>query len=139
MGDDDYFVPFSSAWVSDRLYRVVADFGSAGRAVKVDGWHEAMDEAWRQLVDELPDGSSWVDDYRAAALECRLGVSFKDVARVAGRRGYGGFGVSYPADLLLAEDDKVAAMRAAILTALDRHVDRCELGVPLLSDAVRSA
>ncbi len=139
MGDDDYFVPFSSAWISDRLYRVTADFGSMGRAVKVDGWHEAMDEAWHQLVDQLPDGSSWVDDYRAAALECRLTVTFNDVTRVVGRRGYGGFGVSYPGELLLAEDDKVVAMRTAILTAIDRHVDRCELGVPLLSDAVGSA
>lgn len=139
MGDDDYFVPFSSAWISDRLYRVTADFGSMGRAVKVDGWHEAMDEAWHQLVDQLPDGSSWVDDYRAAALECRLTVTFNDVTRVVGRRGYGGFGVSYPAELLLAGDHKVVAMRTAILTAIDRHVDRCELGVPLLSDAVGSA
>lgn len=139
MGDDDYFVPFSSAWISDRLYRVTADFGSMGRAVKVDGWYEAESTAWRQLVDELPDGSSWVDDYRAAALECRLTVTFNDVTRVGGRRGYVGFSVSYPAELLLAEDDKVAAMRAAILTAIDRHVDRCELGVQLLSDAVRGA
>lgn len=139
MGDDDYFVPFSSAWISDRLYRVTADFGSMGQAVKVDGWYEAESTAWRQLVDELPDGSSWVEDYRAAALNCRLSVTFNDVARVTGRRGYGGFSVSYPTDLLLAEDDKVAAMRTAILTAIDRHVDRCELGVPLLSEAVRSA
>lgn len=139
MGDDDYFVPFSSAWISDRLYRVVADFGSMGRAVKVDGWHEAENTAWRQLVDELPDGSSWVDDYRAAALECRLTVTLNDVTRVVGRRGYGGFSVSYPVDLLLAQDDKVVAMRSAILTAIDRHVDRCELGVPLLTEAVRSA
>ncbi len=138
MGDDDYFVPFSSSCVSDRLYRVVSDFGSAGRAVKIDGWYEAESAAWRQLVDELPDGSSWVDDYRAAALECRLTVTFNDVTRVGGRRGYGGFSVSYPAELLLAEDDKVAAMRTAILAAIDRHVDRCELDVPLLSDAVRS-
>lgn len=139
MGDDDYFVPFSSSWISDRLYRVVSDFGSAGRTVKVDGWYEAEDTAWRQLADELPDGSSWVEDYRAAALECRLSVTFNDVIRVTGRRGYGGFSVSYPADLLLAEDDKVVAMRTAILTAIDRHVDRCELGVPLLSEAVRGA
>lgn len=139
MGDDDYFVPFSSSCLSDRLYRVVSDFGSAGRAVKVDGWYEEMDEAWRQLVDELPDGSSWVDDYRAAALQCRLTVTCNDVSRVVGRRGYGGFSVSYPAELLLAEDDKVVAMRTAIVTAIDRHVDRCELGVPLLSDALRGA
>jgi hypothetical protein len=139
VASNDYFVPFNSAWISDRLYRGVADFGTAGRAVEIDGWHGAMDAAWHQLVDALPDGSSWVEDYRAAALDCHLSVVFKDVTRVTGRRGYGGFGVSYPTELLLAEGDKVVAMRTAILAAIDRHVERCQLDVPLLSEAVRNA
>lgn len=139
MSPEDWFVPFSTGWISMRLYRVVADHGDRGRIVEVDGWRDIEADAWRGIVDDLPEDSTWVADYRAAAADCKLVVSFKDVARVAGRRGYGGFSVSYPADLLLEGDDKVAAMRTAILTAMDRHVARCELGVPLLSEAVSGA
>ncbi|MBS2940329.1 hypothetical protein KDN32_21545 [Nocardioides sp. J2M5] len=139
MSPEDRFVPFGTAWISDLLYRVVADHGDRGKLVEVDGWQEAMDEAWRGIVDDLPEYSTWVKDYRAASADCSLGVTITDVTRVSGRRGYGGFGVSYPADLLLEGDDKVASMRTLILTAIDRHVDRCELGVPLLSEAVSGA
>lgn len=139
MSPEDYFAPISTAWISDRLYRVVADHGDRGKIVEVDGWHEAKRDAWRGIVDDLPEGSTWVKDYRAASADCSLGVTINDVTRVSGRRGYGGFNVSYPADLLLEGSDKVASMRMMILTAIDRHVDRCELGVPLLSEAVRGA
>jgi hypothetical protein len=60
-------------------------------------------------------------------------VTFGDTSRIVGRRGYGNFNVSYPTDLLLAGGDQVSAMGAAILVVLDRHVDRRNLDVPLLS------
>lgn len=124
--------PFSVAWLSDRLYRVTADFGSAGKSVEVDGWGDALNNAWRQLVTQ-PEALQWVADY----LDCRgdegLTLTFGDTTRVVGRRGHGAFNVSYPTDLLLSGEDKVSAMRTAILVVLDRHVDRRKLDVPLLS------
>ncbi|MCF6376202.1 hypothetical protein L2K70_01145 [Nocardioides KLBMP 9356] len=144
--------PFGVVWLSDRLYReddseddellgewadVARELG--GSAVRVDGWDEAVDTAWEQLVTSSPSVGRWVDDYcaaRAAAGHSGLTVVFKDVTRVLGRAGYGAFAVSYPTELLLAVGDPVAAMRAATVTALDRHVERAGLGVPLLSSLV---
>ena len=129
--------PFNVAWLSERLYRVTADFGSAGKAVEVDGWDDALDNAWRQLVAE-PEALLWVTDY----LDCRgdegLTVTFGDTSRVVGRRGYGNFNVSYPTNLLLASEAKVSAMRTAIFVVLDRHVARRKLDVPLLSELVNA-
>jgi hypothetical protein len=126
-------LPFSVAWLSDRLYRVTADFGPAGKAVEVDGWGDALDTAWRQLVGTRPEALRWVADYLEARGDEGLTVTFGDTSRIVGRRGYGNFNVSYPTDLLLAGEDQVSAMRAAILVVLDRHVDRRNVGVPLLS------
>ncbi|MBC2933681.1 hypothetical protein [Nocardioides sp. zg-1228] len=127
--------PFSVAWLSDRLYRVTADHGPAGKAVEIDGWSDAAESAWLQLVAQ-PEVVRWVADY----LDCRgdesLTVTFGNTSRVVGRRGYGDFIVSYPTDLLMAGEDKVSAMRSAILVVLDRHVDRRKLDVPLLSAIV---
>lgn len=129
--------PFNVSWLSDRLYRVTADFGSAGKAVEVDGWDDALDDAWRQLVAE-PEALLWVTDY----LDCRgdegLTVTFGDTSRVVGRRGYGNFNVSYPTELLLASEAKVSAMRTAICVVLDRHVSKRKLDVPLLSVLVNA-
>ena len=128
--------PFSVAWLSERLYRVTADFGSAGKAVEVDGWDDALTTAWEQLADAAPEVLEWADDYRGARGDEDLTVTFGDTGRVVGRRGSGYFSVSYPTELLLAGDDQVSAMRTAILVVLDRHVDRRELDVPLLSSIV---
>ena len=131
-------VPFSVAWLSRRLYRVTADHGPAGKSVEVDGWTDALDDAWRQLIAP-PDIRLWVADY----LDCRgaesLIVTFGDTSRVVARGGDGYFGVSYPTDHLLAGADRVSAMRTAILVVLDRHVDRRKLDVPLLSGLVGAA
>lgn len=82
------FLPFSTAWVSERLYRVTADLGSWGRAVEVDGWDDALDTAWQQLGDACPELAQWVDDYHDACGEQGLSVTFRDVSRIVGRRGY---------------------------------------------------
>lgn len=124
------------AWLSERLYRVTADFGPDGQEVVVDGWDDALDIAWRQLVDTQSEVLKWVDDYWVACGDEGLCVTFGDTSRVVGRRGYGDFNVSYPTDLPLAGDDQVSAMGAAILVVLDRHVDRRNLGLPLLSALV---
>lgn len=161
MTASDPATPFSVAWVSMSLYRdatgpdpLVAGLGDlgdlgdvtalldelGGTRVEVDGWDEALDLAWQEIVASSPAVRPWVSDYVAARGDEGLTVTFRDTARVVGRRGYGDFGVSYPADLLLAgADDKVAAMRTAVLTVLDRHVDRRSLGVPLLSEVYAGA
>ena len=128
-------LPFGVAWLSERLYRVTADFGAAGKAVEVDGWDDALDDAWRSLVAQ-PEVLLWVADYRDSRGDEGLGVTFGDTSRIVGRRGYGDFNVSCPADFLLAHEDQVSAMRAAILVVLDRHVDKRQLDVPLLSSLV---
>ena len=128
--------PFSVTWLSDRLYRVTADHGSAGKAVEVDGWDAALEAAWGQLAGAAPEVLQWVADYGDARGDEGLTVTFGDTSRVVGRRGNGHFNVSYPADLLLAGDDQVSAMRTAVLVVLDRHVDRRMLDVPLLSTVV---
>jgi hypothetical protein len=149
----DPAVPFGVAWISMSLYREVAGpdplvedrtaLGDVttlldelgGTRVEVDGWDEALDRAWAEIVGSSPAVRPWVSDYVAARGDQDLTVSFADTTRVLGRRGYGGFAVSCPADLLLdAVDDKVAAMHTAVLVVLDRHVDRQSLDVPLLSD-----
>lgn len=127
--------PFGVAWLSDRLYRVTADFGPAGKAVEVDGWEHALDDAWRQLLAHS-DAPEWVASYVNCRGDEGLTVVFGDTTRVIGRRGYGNFNVSYPVDLLLGGDDHVSAMRTAILAVLDRHVDKRNLDVPLLSGLV---
>ncbi|MDO3396688.1 hypothetical protein QWJ41_13240 [Nocardioides sp. SOB44] len=129
-------VPFGVAWLSDDLYRVTAGSGRAGEKVEVDGWDDALDTAWRQLVGARPGIPTWVDDYLRDESNDGLNVTFGDTSRVVGRRGYGCFNVSYPAALILAHEDRVSAMRAAILVVLDRHVDRCDLHVPPLSSLI---
>ena len=123
--------PFSVAWAKQPVVPVTADFGPTGKAVEIDGWSDAANNAWRQLLAQ-PETIRWVADY----LDCRgdegLTVTFGDTSRVVGRRGYGNFNVSYPTDLLMTGEDKVSAMRVAILVVLDRHVDRRKLDVPLL-------
>lgn len=127
--------PFSVAWLRDRLYGVTADFGPAGKAVELDGWVDALDTAW-QLIGTHADLRRWTAGYIVSRGDAGLTVTFGDTSRVVGRRGYGYFNVSYPTALLLAGEDQVSAMRAAILVVLDRHVDRRNLGVPLLSSLV---
>lgn len=129
-------VPFGVAWLSDDLYRATAGRGRAGEKVEVDGWDDALDTAWRQLVGAWPGIPTWVDDYLRDESNDGLNVTFGDTSRVVGRRGYGCFNVSYPAALLHAHEDRVSAMRAAILVVLDRHVDRCDLHVPPLSSLI---
>ena len=129
-------VPFGVAWLSDDLYRVTAGSGRAWEKVEVDGWDDALDIAWRQLVGARPGIPTWVDDYLRDESNDGLNVTFGDTSRVVGRRGYGCFNVSYPAALLHAHEDRVSAMRAAILVVLDRHVDRCDLHVPPLSSLI---
>jgi hypothetical protein len=144
--------PFSVAWVSQSLYRdddsrideLLGDWADLGReiggtAVRVDGWDDALDKAWEQLVTTSPGAAAWVSDYCAArdsAGHSGLTVVFKDVTRVTGRRGYGAYGVSYPAGLLVSNDDKVAAMHTAVAAVLDRHVSGGNLDVPLFSAVV---
>lgn len=152
----DPALPFGVAWVSTSLYResaldplleVLSDLGDVtdlldelgGTPVEVDGWDEALDRAWEGIVDSSPAVRPWVSDYLAARDDEDLTVAFGDTARVVGRAGRGYFGVSYPAGLLLASDDKVAAMRTAVLAVLDRHVDRRSLDVPLLSEVCARA
>lgn len=142
--------PFSCAWISDSLYRKVAgpdpflgDLAEVAEAlggtrVEVDGWDDALSEAWAEVVDSDPAVAAWVGTYRDARGSSDLVVSFTDATRVVGRRASGYFGVTYPAHLLLEhgteQEDKVAAMRAAVVTILDRHVRGAGLDVPLLSE-----
>jgi hypothetical protein len=129
-------VPISVAWVSERLYREKPSDFPFGRAVEVDGWDEALDAAWADLV-ERPGVEEWARDYVALTGTTEMAiVSFRDVTRVAGRHGRGYFGVSYPADLLLAAENRPVAMQTAILDVLDRHVTRSNLDLPLLSSLV---
>jgi hypothetical protein len=60
--------------------------------------------------------------------------SSRDGSRIIGRAARDWFGVSYPADLLLAEEDRVAAMRWALVAVLDRHVRTAGLDVQLFSE-----
>ncbi|TGN63673.1 hypothetical protein EXE59_06700 [Nocardioides eburneiflavus] len=148
--------PFSVAWTSDSLYReasgpdpflgpegdltpVVDEM--SGTRVEVDGWDDALDAAWQDIVrsDEAAV-REWERSYVAARGAQDLAVDFNDGTRVSGRAGAGYYGVSYPAGLLLADaGGKVAAMRTAVLVVLDRHVDRQSLDVPLLSDVYAGA
>lgn len=100
----------SPAWTSDRLYRVVSDEGESGQVVEVDGWDDVLEAAWQQLIASTPEVSQWFDDDRERCGDESLIVSFGDSTRVIGRRADGYFGVSYPADRLLA------AVRAVELT-----------------------
>jgi hypothetical protein len=118
-----------------KLYRVTADHGPAGKDVDIDGWEDALDEAWRQVAG-LPGVIAWLTAYVHARGDDDLIVSFGDTGRVSGRRARDYFTVSYPADLLMAGEDPVSAMRAAILVVLDRHVSGRDLDVPLLSPLV---
>ena len=126
-------LPVSVAWVSERLYREKPSEFPFGRAVEVDGWDEALDEAWADLF-ERPGVAEWSNDYLAQTGTTESAIlSFRDVTRIVGRHGRGYYGVSYPADLLLASENRPEAMRSAILEVLDRHVTRSDLDLPLLS------
>lgn len=154
----DPAAPFGVAWISMSLYREatgpdplveeLSDLGDVtdlldelgGTPVEVDGWDEALERAWEEIVGSSPAVRPWVSEYVAARGDQSLTVTFADTTRIVGRRGYGGFSVSYPADLLLGDaDGKVAAMRTAVLAVLDRHVDRQSLDVPLLSEVYAGA
>lgn len=129
-------LPVSVAWVSERLYREKPSDFPFGRAVEVDGWDEALDAAWADLFGR-PGVAEWAHDYLALTGTTELAIlSFRDVTRVVGRHGRGYFGVSYPADFLLAAKSRPEAMRTAILEVLDRHVTRSNLDLPLLSSLV---
>jgi hypothetical protein len=144
--------PFSTAWTSMSLYRedsaAVDDFLGewadaadelGGTAVMIDFWDDALDDAWEQLATSTPAVADWVADYRSAmdaADDAGLSVAFGDTTRIVGRKGYGGYGVSYPASLLLAGGDPVAAMRTAIITVLDKHVTSGGLDVPPFSSVI---
>lgn len=145
--------PFGVAWVSELLYRkdssafdeflgewaeVAAELG--GTAVMIDGWDDALDTAWEELVVSSPDVAAWVDAYsraRDAAGHSGLTVVFNDVTRVTGRAGHGAFAVSYPTSLLISAVDQVDAMRTAIVTVLDRHVAGGKLDVASFSTIVQ--
>lgn len=144
--DEVLYVPFSNAWISESLYRrptaphpLLGDFAElaevlGGTRVEVDGWHEVLDDAWAQVVGSDPAVADWVRAYLDARGSTYLGVSFTDATRVVGRKARGHFNVTYPAHLLLQHEDRVAAMRRAIVTILDRHVRGARLDVPPLSD-----
>ena len=145
-------VPFSVGWQSERLYRtasgpdpflgeaeeqLAAQLGKEriGTRVELDGWDEALDAAWQGLVDGDTAVVEWVLAYRDARGDRSLIVTFADSARVVGRGAREYFGVTYPADRLLAHGDgQVAAMRSAIITVLDRHVRGAGLDVPPVSE-----
>ena len=96
---------------------------------------EALDAAWQGLVDGDTAVVEWVLAYRDARGDRSLIVTFADSARVVGRGAREYFGVTYPADRLLAHgDDQVAEMRSAIITVLDRHVRGAGLDVPPVSE-----
>jgi hypothetical protein len=143
--------PFSCAWISDSLYRkavgsdpLLGDDAAeladllGGTRVEVDGWDDALSDAWSEVVGSDPAVVEWVSAYRDARGSSDLVVSFTDATRVVGRKASGHFGVTYPAHLLLEhgaqQEEKVAAMRAAVVTILDRHVRGAGLDVPLLSE-----
>jgi len=129
-------LPVSVAWVSERLYREKPSELPFGRAVEVDGWDEALDAAWTDLF-RRPGVAQWAHDYLALTGTTEQAIlSFRDVTRIVGRHGRGYYGVSYPADLLLAAKSRSAAMQTAILEVLDRHVTRSHLDLPLLSSLV---
>lgn len=138
--------PFSCAWISESLYRKVtgpdpflgdlAELADVlgGTRVEVDGWDEALSQAWAEVVGSGPAVVEWVSAYRNARGSTDLVVSFTDATRVVGRTASVNFGVTYPAHLLLEHEDRVAGMRQAIVTVLDRHVRGAELDVPPLSE-----
>ncbi|CAM3755209.1 hypothetical protein [Nocardioides zeicaulis] len=135
-------LPFGVAWLSLRLHRevgpgpedhlTIADELS-GTRIEVDGWDEALGEAWRRLASE-PAIDDWLEAYLRERGEEGLEVTFSDTPRVVARHAFGRWNVHYPADLLLGSVDAVAAMRAALVTVLDRHVERQALDVPLLGE-----
>lgn len=145
--------PFSCAWTSTSLYRAATgpdpllgpeltemtdDLG--GTRIEVDGWEEALRTAWAQVVGSEPSGRvgprlpRGVRRPRAhRGLQRRLTRRRPSRARLRrAARDY--FGVTYPAHLLHEHEDQVAAMRAAIVTVLDRHVRGAELDVPPFSE-----
>ncbi|CUR57752.1 hypothetical protein NOCA1130200 [metagenome] len=144
-------LPFGCAWVSDSLYRQVSEpdpfLGDlaeladvlGGTRVEVDGWDEALASAWAKVVGSDPAVVEWASAYRDARGSSDLVVSFSDATRVVGRKARDYFSVTYPAHLLLGQEDRVAAMRRAIVTILDRHVRGAELGVPPLSEVYAAA
>ena len=73
----------ATGWLSDRLYRVDADHGPAGKDVSVDGWQEALDTAWLQLLD-VPGVRPWVEAYLDAREDDSLVVTFGEVAEGQG-------------------------------------------------------
>lgn len=140
--------PFSCAWTSDALYREatgrdpllgpeLTDLTDdlSGTRVEVDGWDEALRTAWAQVMESAPSVAEWVRAYRQACGGRGLIVSFSDSSRVVGRGARDYFGVTYPAHLLVEHEDRVAAMRAAIVTVPDRHVRGAGLDVPQFSEA----
>lgn len=135
-------LPFGVAWLSLRLHREVGaapeDHLSiadelSGTRIEVDGWDRALATAWRQLAGE-PAIDDWVEAYLRERGEEGLEVIFADTPRVVARHAFGRWNVHYPADLLLEAADPVLAMREAVMTALDRHVERQGLHVPLLAE-----
>lgn len=138
----DPHLPFGVAWLSLRLHREVGPAPEdhlsiadelSGTRIEVDGWDDALEGAWRQLVAE-PAIDDWLEAYLAERGEEGLEVTFSDTPRVVARHAFGRWSVHYPADLLLGSADPVGAMRAAIVTVLDRHVERQALDVPLLGE-----
>jgi hypothetical protein len=138
--------PFSCAWISGSLYRratapdpLLGDFAEltevlGGTRVEVDGWDDALSDAWSEVVGSDPAVVEWVSAYRDARGSSDLVVSFTDATRVVGRKASGHFSVTYPAHLLLEHEDRMVAMRRAIVTILDRHVRGAELDVAPLSE-----
>lgn len=88
------------------------------------------------MIGSRPEAVRWVSEYTDRCGDEHAVVSFGDTTRVVARYGYGNFNVSYPAELLCTAEDRVSAMRAAIVLVLDRHVRRSRLGLPLLSSIV---
>ena len=105
----------------------------SGTRIEVDGWDRALATAWRQLAGE-PAIDDWLAAYLRERGEEGLEITFADTPRVVARHAFGRWNVHYPADLLLEAADPVAAMRAAVMLALDRHVERQGLDVPLLAE-----
>lgn len=56
-------------------------------------------------MDSSPEVPTWFTKYLGACGDEHLVVSFGDTRRIVGRRGYEGFGVNYPTDLLLSGED----------------------------------
>lgn len=143
--------PFSVVWFSERLYRpatedpladLVVDLDPDG-ATEVAGWGVALElsqpwedlltEAWQRVVARDPEAvHEWRDRYLATRHHV-LVVSFTDVRWPRFSRSSEHEGMSYPADAIVDAEDPVDAFVTAIVTVLDRHVDRAGLPVPPLS------